>query len=159
MSAVSVQLIVTHPEFLGNVVQQQIKTDRAMASSSTCFGHKEREDRLNKIGKRSKGPKETPDENLRILIKKGPVSVETSLKELEDNYEKKPEWKLIEDGGVLSIPVEELRMENPPRPDRSGQVVFKEKKGGGGRLIILNSSTGMLSTPPSSITFHSGLLS
>ena len=44
-------------------------------------------------------------------------------------------WKLIEDGGVLSIPVEELRMENPPRPDRSGQVVFKEKKGGGGKQI------------------------
>ena len=44
------------------------------------------------------------------------MSVETSLKELEDDYESKPEWKVIEDGGVLSIPVEELRMENPPRP-------------------------------------------
>ena len=61
--------------------------------------------------------------------------METSLKELEENYERKPEWKVIEDGGVLSIPVEELRMENPPRPDRSGQVIFKEKKGGGGRQI------------------------
>ena len=55
---------------------------------------------------------------------------------LEDIYESKPEWKVIEDGGVLSIPVEELRMQNPPRPDRSsGQVVFKEKKGGGGKQI------------------------
>ena len=26
-------------------------------------------------------------------------------------------------------------MENPPRPDHSGQVVFKEKKGGGGKQI------------------------
>merc|ERR1712083_351843 len=72
----------------------------------------------------------------RVLIKKGPVSVETSLKELEENYKSKPEWKVIEDGGVLSIPVEGLRMENPPNPDRlSGQVVFKEKKGGGGKQI------------------------
>ena len=105
------------------------------AQSTTCLGHKEREDRKNKIVKLTIKPKEDPDEDCRILIKKGPVSVETSLKDLEDIYEKKPEWKLIEDGGVLSIPVEELRMENPPRPDRSGQVVFKEKKGGGGKQI------------------------
>ena len=63
------------------------------------------------------------------------MSVETSLKKLEDNYRIKSGWKVIDDGGVLSIPVEELRMENPPRPDRSGQVVFKEKKGGGGKQI------------------------
>ena len=106
-----------------------------MAESSTCFGHKEREARTNKIGKLATRQKETPDKNCRVLVKKGPVSVETSLKELEDNYERKSEWKVIEDGGVLSIPVEELRMENPPRPDRSGQVVFKEKKGGGGKQI------------------------
>ena len=87
------------------------------------------------IGKLATRSKEVPDENCRVLIKKGPVSVEMSLKELVDNYERKPEWKVIEDGGVLSIPVEELRMENPPRPDRSGQVVFKEKKGGGGKQI------------------------
>ena len=89
-----------------------------MAHSSTCLGHKEREDRTNKITRLTNRPKETPDENLRVWIKKGPVSVETSLKELEENYERKPEWKVIEDGGVLSIPVEELRMENPPGPDR-----------------------------------------
>merc|ERR1712130_299649 len=93
------------------------------------------QDRTNKISKLISKTKETPNENLRVLIKKGPVSVEMSLKELEENYEKKPEWKVIEDGGVLSIPVEELRMEKPPRPDRSGQVVFKEKKGGGGKQI------------------------
>ena len=107
-----------------------------MAEPSICFGHKERENRTNKILKVVSKPKDTPDENYRVLIKKGPLSVETSLRELEDNYESKPEWKVIEDGGVLSIPVEELRMENPPRPDRSsGQVVFKEKKGGGGKQI------------------------
>ena len=106
-----------------------------MAQSSNCLGHKEREDRANKILKLASKPKEIPDENYRVLIKKGPVSVETSLKELEDNHESKPEWKVIDDGGVLSIPVEELRMENPPLPDHSGQVVFKEKKGGGGKQI------------------------
>ena len=107
-----------------------------MAQSITCLGHQEREDRANKMIKLSMKPKETPDESCRVLIKKGPVSLETSLKELEDSFRRKPEWKVIEDGGVLSIPVEELRMENPPRPDRSsGQVVFKEKKGGGGKQI------------------------
>ena len=68
-----------------------------------------------------------PSETYRILIKKGPVSVETSLKKLKDDYESKPEWKLIKKGGVLSVPVEELRMVNLPKPDRSCQVVFKEK--------------------------------
>ena len=60
---------------------------RAMAQSSTCMGHKEREARTNKISKLATRPNETPDENCRVLIKKGPVSVETSLKELEDKYE------------------------------------------------------------------------
>ena len=32
------------------------------------------------------------------MIKKGPVSVEISLKELGDSYKSKPEWKVIEDG-------------------------------------------------------------
>ena len=54
----------------------------------------------------------------------------------------KLEWKVIEDGGVLSIPMEELRMENPPLLVCSSgglfqfaQVVFKPKKGGGGKQI------------------------
>ena len=107
-----------------------------MAQPSDCLGHQERKNRRNQTIKFPTRPTEVPDENYRVSIKKGPVTVETSLKELEDNYESKPEWKVIEDGGVLSIPVEELRMENPPRPDRSsGQVVFKEKKGGGGKQI------------------------
>ena len=70
-----------------------------------------------------------------MLIQKGPVSVETSLKELEENYASKPEWKVIEEGGVLSIPVEEFRMINPPKPDHSGNVEFGKKEGGGGKLI------------------------
>ena len=73
-----------------------------MAWSSTCFGHKEREDRRNRIIRIATKPKETPNENFRVWIKKGPVSVETSLKELEENYERKPEWKVIKDGGVLT---------------------------------------------------------
>ena len=66
--------------------------------------------------------KEPPDSNRRVLIKKGPV--DTSLKELEDNYQSKPEWNMIEDGGMLSIPV--LRMQNPPAPDSSGQLFLQE---------------------------------
>ena len=60
-----------------------------------------------------------------MLIKKGAVSVDTSLKELEENYSRKPEWKVIEEG--LSIPVEEFRMMNPPKPDRTGQIEFGKK--------------------------------
>ena len=100
-----------------------------------CLGHQERASRSNIIAKLIRKSVATPDENCRLSIKKGPVSVETSLTELEEDYESKPEWKLIKEGGVLSVPVEELRMENLPKPDRSGQVVFKEKKGGGGKQI------------------------
>ena len=56
--------------------------------------------RRNKITKASENPERIPDENKRLLIKKGPVSEETSLKELEENYVGKPEWKVIEGGGV-----------------------------------------------------------
>ena len=122
-----------YPEGAGG--QAFVQNLLEMAQANVCWGHREREDRRNKINRIAAKPKENPDENYRVLIKKGPVSVETSLKDLEDNYKSKPEWKVIEDGGVLSIPVEELRMENPPRPDRSGQVVFKEKRGRGGNQI------------------------
>ena len=81
------------------------KTHRDM--SSFCLGHGERGARRNKIRRHLKSPLKNPDENLRVLIKKGPVSVETSLKELEEDYAGKPEWKVIEEGGVLSIPVED----------------------------------------------------
>ena len=61
--------------------------------------------------------------------------MELSLKELEEDYESRPEWQLIREGGVLSVPVEELRMENLPESDRYGQVIFKEMKGGQGKEI------------------------
>ena len=77
----------------------------------------------------------SPNKNLKVLIKKGPISVETSLKELEENYASKPEWKVIEEGGVLSIPVEEFRMINPPKPDHSGSIGFDKKKRGEERQI------------------------
>ena len=96
-----------------------------MAQPITCLGHQEREKRRNKIDKLATNSMETPDENYRVLVKKGPVSVETSLKELEEDYESKPEWKLIKEDGVLSVLMGELRMENPPKPNHSSQVVFK----------------------------------
>ena len=43
-------------------------------------------------------------EHLRVSMKKGPVSVETSLSQLEEIYENKSEWKLIAEGGVLTRP-------------------------------------------------------
>ena len=104
-----------------------------MADSKICLGHKGREARQNQIAKLTTRSVMKPAENCKISIKKGPVSVETSLKELEENYESQPEWKLIKEGGVLSVPMEELRMENPPKPDHSGQVTFKGKREGGGK--------------------------
>ena len=68
-----------------------------MAQPSECLGHQERENRRNQIIKLPTRPTEVPDENYRVSIKKGPVTVETSLKELEDNYKSKPEWKVIEE--------------------------------------------------------------
>ena len=106
-----------------------------MAEPTKCWGHGERGTRKNIIQNELKSPLDSLNDLRRVLINKGPVSVETSLKELEEDYESKPEWKLIKEGGVLSVPVEELRMENLPKPDRSGQVVFKEKRGGGGKQI------------------------
>ena len=98
-----------------------------MADLGKCWGHGEREARKNKISKLLTSAPDSLDDLRKVLIKKGPVSLETSLKELEENYASKPEWKVIEEGGVLSIPVEEFRMINPPKPDRLGNVDFGKK--------------------------------
>ena len=50
------------------------------------MGHADRVALKNKIKKLQKSPLRSLDENFRVLIKKGPVSVETSLKELEEIY-------------------------------------------------------------------------
>ena len=58
-----------------------------------------------------------------------------SLEELEKNYAGEANWKKIEDGEVLSIPVE-FRMIDPPHPDRaSGQVRFGKASEGKGTKI------------------------
>ena len=99
-----------------------------MAESNVCLGHGERGARRKKIENLLESQVQHPDENLRVLIKKGPVSEEKSLKELEENYARKPGWKVIEEGGVLSIPVEEFRMINNLKPDRVGHIAFGKKK-------------------------------
>ena len=108
---------------------------RSMATKENCLGHQLRVKKKDKIKRLQESPLQSLDKHLKVLIKKGPVSKETSLKELEDYYESKPEWKMIEDGGVLSIPVEELRMIDPPKPDHSGQLAFDRKKGGKGTKV------------------------
>ena len=75
----------------------------------------------------SKEPCQLPNESKKVLIKKGPVSIESSLKELENIYSGRPEWKVLEGGGVLGIPVQEYRLTNLPNPDREGNVVFGRK--------------------------------
>ena len=98
-----------------------------MAEPTVCLGHEERGTRRKKMDNLLRFPVQHPDENLRVLIRKGPVSEETSLKELEDSYGRKPEWKVIEEGGVLSIPVEEFRMIDLQKPENFGKA--KGKKG------------------------------
>ena len=64
-----------------------------MSQPSVCLGHGERIGRKNKTNDLldlSQRHLQMPDENIRVLIKKGPVSVETSLKEVEENYASKP---------------------------------------------------------------------
>ena len=79
---------------------------------------------------------ETPDENLRANVRDRSGTRSWSLKELEGDFGTKPEWKRIHnEGGVLSIPMVELRMQNPPRPDSSGNVAFREVTRGGGKQI------------------------
>ena len=79
---------------------------------------------------------ETPNENCRVLIKIGSTTKATSLKDLEENYKIQPEWKVIEDGGVLSVPVAEFRMTKLPPPGPSGKVMFPQKTiQGGGKKI------------------------
>ena len=104
-----------------------------MAESFVCFGHEERVAMRNKTTKKllNSQLEAPPDNSRKVLIRKGPVSLETGLKELEENYASKPEWKVIEEGGVLSVPVEEFRMINPPKPDHSGNLEFSKKKGKG----------------------------
>ena len=93
-------------------------------TGSHCWGHADRVATKNKISKLSKSPLQSPDENFRVLIKKGPVSVDTSLKELEEIYAGGANWKKIEDGGVLSVPLEEFRMIDPPKPNQAGHIDF-----------------------------------
>ena len=80
---------------------------------------------------------QSPDENFKVLIKKGPsASKETSLKEFEDIYASSATWKVIEDGGVVCVPLEEFRMIDLPQPNQAtGQVNFGKAKGGQGTKI------------------------
>ena len=127
-----------------------------MACSNTCFGHDIRIARDNKIMKATKSPPRNLEEDKVVLIKMGPTSKGTSLKGLAETYANKPGWKVIDNGGVLSVPVEEFRMINTPKPDREGNVQFGKRKGKGAANLIesypvgqtvadLNEQTSLLS--------------
>ena len=71
-----------------------------MATVENCLGNQSRVMRKNKIKMLLESPLKSPDKNLKVLIKKGPLSEERSLKELEEYFALRPEWKVIKDGGV-----------------------------------------------------------
>ena len=62
-------------------------------------------------------PLRLPDKNLKILIKKGSTSEETSLQDLEESFAFNSSWKAIERGEVVSIPVVEFRTIDQHKPD------------------------------------------
>ena len=41
----------------------------------------------------------------------------------------------MQSGGVLSLPVEEIKVDNPPQPGQSGNMDFGRKKDGRGNQI------------------------
>ena len=67
-----------------------------MADFGKCWGHGEREARKDKIKKLVNSSTQSLDEKFKILIKKGPVSEETSLSELEEVYARTGSWRTIE---------------------------------------------------------------
>ena len=96
-----------------------------------CMGHRARIDRKHTSFKLLRESEQGIVESKTIIIRKGPsVSVETSLKELVDIYKKTPEWDLVSNGGVLSVPVEELRTTNLPKPGPDGCLDFSKMKKG-----------------------------
>ena len=105
-----------------------------MCEPSVCLGHGVRDARRNKISRLLTSPHQSLDENLRVMVNKGLVAVETSLKELEENYARKPGLKVIEEGGVLNVSVKKFRMINLSKPDRAGHVAFGRHKGGGKQI-------------------------
>ena len=64
----------------------------------------------------------------RNKVDPGPRQVVTSLKGLQEIYESKPAWKVIEEGGVLSIPVEEFMMIDPQKPENFGKARGKKEQ-------------------------------
>ena len=85
-----------------------------MAEADDCLGHCERSARRNKVEKFNASSLKSPDHDMKVLIKKGPTSVETSLKELEENYESKPEWKVMKRKEPNNVTVKALYFNNLP---------------------------------------------
>ena len=106
-----------------------------MGEPSKCWGHREREKRNRLINGILTSPLYTLNDLQRVLIKRGTVSEETSLKELEKSFSSNPEWRVIVNGGVVSLPVEVFRMINPPRPDKEGNIDYGRRTEGAGRKI------------------------
>ena len=61
-----------------------------------------------------------------IPINRDSVSVETNLRSWRRSLRRSLSYQGW--GGVLYVPVKELRVENPPKSNRSCQFLFKEKK-------------------------------
>ena len=63
-----------------------------------CVGHNLR---LEREKLHNSKIQEAPDVNLRVSIRKGPVDVDTSLIELQENYRKSKEWTdVLNNGGT-----------------------------------------------------------
>ena len=102
--------------------QSLLQSCTKMDAERQCVGHQLRSERIIKTEKLLDSPLKVPDKNLKILIKKGSTSVETSLQDLEESFAFNPSWKAIERSEVVSIPVVEFRTIDQHKPQSFGKT-------------------------------------
>ena len=97
------------------------------SSTPDCLGHCLRGERGKTVSKLKTETITDLDKTKRAKINSGPTSVETCLEDLEVSFSKQQEWKVIKEGGVLNIPIEEFRLEHRPKPNHKGETQFGRK--------------------------------
>lgn len=98
-----------------------------MATGGSCRfdGQSQRNRKLLQDWKDKKP--EVLDPSLALVIRTGPgLTRNMTLKDILTEYSKRPEVLRMLSGKVVSFPVREFRVMKPPKPDRQGEVKFKD---------------------------------
>ena len=98
-----------------------------MTSRDSCNFHSQNQ-RLRKLAlKLMRRKPEVPDTSLNLTIRSGPGTTRSlTLLTLKTEYAIREEVQRMILGFVLYLPVKEFRLVNLPKPDRQGNVKFKE---------------------------------